>query len=169
MSKFIRDVETERVIKQLLNSLGMPDISYLELQLMGGIFVCGRCENQFANEWEKIVSLIFTNTSLRQLCNLFQVAHYIEKLRKWGDKISVTYHFRHPIVLHNVHDHELAHIRKPLVRLLSKADDNSLGSFTIARIRSGFLKQVYCHLCDKSGLRSTQIREEKLLDHMHDV
>ncbi|CAE6381062.1 unnamed protein product [Rhizoctonia solani] len=65
VSSYHRHELAETVSKALLREIDMVDISYLELAVMGGVFVCRRCRMRKAKDWKGVVQ------------------HYIEELRSW--------------------------------------------------------------------------------------
>ncbi|KAG8727640.1 hypothetical protein FRC11_012762 [Ceratobasidium sp. 423] len=106
---YVRHAAKETIVKALLRQLQMPDVAYIELENMGRVFVCGRCDHGRAMEWYKLVR------------------HYHLKRRDWVDGRFVrnTYGTRHPITFRNVHDLELGTNPKPLVRVVPSEENST--------------------------------------------
>ncbi|QRV84681.1 valine-tRNA ligase [Ceratobasidium sp. AG-Ba] len=99
---FGRDPKTMRVVKLMLQDLGMPDVSHVELNVMRERFMCGRCLDQEPTSWSSCVW------------------HYMEHLESWERQTDPTRQpaIRHPIEIRNPHDIDSLDDRKPLIRLL---------------------------------------------------
>jgi hypothetical protein len=53
--EYVRHAGKEKIVKALLQELGMPDVAHVELQMMGKVFVCGRCNRDQPISWESMV------------------------------------------------------------------------------------------------------------------
>jgi hypothetical protein len=58
LARVYRHEEVEKVTRTLLDSLGMPDIAYIELKTLGAVFLCGRCCDNKLKTWDEIVSVL---------------------------------------------------------------------------------------------------------------
>ncbi|KAG8725519.1 hypothetical protein FRC09_013758 [Ceratobasidium sp. 395] len=90
--------DAKRVAKELLKHLGMEDAAHVEMKTMGSRFVCGRCADRKARDWNGIIG------------------HYLEEQRRrrhTQEQSSI------PITqIHNLSHH----IDKPLVEIVSSKD-----------------------------------------------
>ncbi|KAG9128585.1 hypothetical protein FRC07_000018 [Ceratobasidium sp. 392] len=144
-----RDPEIERIIKELLWSLGMPDVTRIELQVLGARFTCGRCLDKRPKSWDRTVK------------------HYIRVAKLWEilkDKQG-KHPTRHPVVYQNVHDFEWTENTKPPVRLLTPEEaTNSAKPPTSLRLTS-----PTCLPCEGTGRQVLHLEMADMLVHLQDV
>ncbi|QRV84693.1 valine-tRNA ligase [Ceratobasidium sp. AG-Ba] len=100
LSGYKRNSLAEKVIKTLLDVLGTPDVTRIELQVMGPRFRCGRCIVEIPKTWDELVE------------------HYIQASSPPCSRLKTPP--RHPIPFRNVHDFDLPNAVKPLLLLLTK-------------------------------------------------
>ncbi|EUC53742.1 hypothetical protein RSOL_016750, partial [Rhizoctonia solani AG-3 Rhs1AP] len=55
LQPYVRHFGKETVVKALLRELDMPNVTHIELEYMGKVFVCGRCTPGEAMGWNEIV------------------------------------------------------------------------------------------------------------------
>ncbi|KAG8708242.1 hypothetical protein FRC08_000042, partial [Ceratobasidium sp. 394] len=150
LDHFVRDVETEEIVKPLLRDLGMPDVAHIELQIMGSRFVCGRCADKKPKGWAGMV------------------AHYIDALEFWGtnkDNES-AHHTQRQIVFRNVHDLKPTDGSEPLVRTLQGEIPKSTAH---TKASSDDTEKPHCYLCEGCGWPILRLRPEDMLAHMRDL
>ncbi|KAG8721007.1 hypothetical protein FRC09_008628 [Ceratobasidium sp. 395] len=143
---YARDTKTERVVKLMLQDLGLPDVSYIELKVMGERFMCGRCCDSPPESWTSFVW------------------HFTEELDAWDRQSNTVQQLplRHSIELRNVHDIESPNTR-PLVRLLSPKKASKLkGAFEDS------WQRPQCYLCEAARLDSLHTHPTFMINHMKD-
>ncbi|KAG9081934.1 hypothetical protein FS749_007278 [Ceratobasidium sp. UAMH 11750] len=59
-ARMYRHLEAEGITKALLHGLGMPDVAYIQLLLMGASLVCGRCDDNQPRTWDQIVGVFLS-------------------------------------------------------------------------------------------------------------
>ncbi|KAG8767564.1 hypothetical protein FRC12_006170 [Ceratobasidium sp. 428] len=141
---YARDTKTERVVKLMLQDLGLPDVSHIELKVMGERFMCGRCCDYEPDSWTSFVW------------------HFLRELDTWDRRGNAVQQLpvRHGIELRNVHDIESPNTR-PLVQLLSQ----ELASKLKEAFENSWLRPQ-CYLCQAAGCDS--FRTRFMIDHMKD-
>ncbi|CEL62335.1 hypothetical protein RSOLAG1IB_10388 [Rhizoctonia solani AG-1 IB] len=102
-----RHTMAERVAKAMLKEIKMPDVSYLELAVMGEVFVCERCHLKRAKNWKDMIQ------------------HYLDELESWDVSLLVNPRFktRHPVVMYSAHC--LSSIT-PLIRIAEEQEVNDM-------------------------------------------
>ncbi|KAG9123855.1 hypothetical protein FRC07_013732 [Ceratobasidium sp. 392] len=105
-TRIYRHLEAEKVAKALLRDLGMPDIAYSELCMLGASFACGRCQDCEPKKWNGMVN------------------HYREQVQLWHKLQSQNPQFKTSlsIVFRDVHDLGSSSASRPLVRRLTKQE-----------------------------------------------
>ncbi|KAG8795864.1 hypothetical protein FRC12_008587 [Ceratobasidium sp. 428] len=148
LDHFARDVEAEEIVKALLRSFGMPDVTHVELRVMGRRFACGRCTNTKPQSWYEIVN------------------HYTNAFKQWNDQkdCKSEYATRHPIVFQNVHNLQLADDSKPLVQLLEEDNSKSTRRTTFATLPDALL----CYLCRGTARPTPEMDCSEMMAHMQD-
>ncbi|KAH7332924.1 hypothetical protein B0J17DRAFT_676952 [Rhizoctonia solani] len=105
---YVRHPGKEAIVKALLRELQMPDAAYVELENMGKVFICGRCNHNRPTEWDALVE------------------HYHLRRRDWVGNTFIpnSYQTRHPVIFRNLHDLGSDTNPKPLVRIASSEGNN---------------------------------------------
>ncbi|CAE6439886.1 unnamed protein product [Rhizoctonia solani] len=103
VSSYQRHGLAEKATKALLKGLDMVDASYLELAVMGEVFVCESCRMQKAKDWKGMVQ------------------HYLDELRSWDVSLLVNPRFktRHPVDFANAHSISYDRNGAPLIRVVT--------------------------------------------------
>ncbi|KAG9126048.1 hypothetical protein FRC07_005113 [Ceratobasidium sp. 392] len=114
-TRIYRHLEAEKVAKALLRDIGMPDIAYIELCVLGASFACGRCQDCQPKKWSDMVN------------------HYRQKVQLWHKLQTQNPQFKtsSSVVFRDVHDLGSSSASKPLIRRLTKqeaVDANALYS-----------------------------------------
>ncbi|KAG9123852.1 hypothetical protein FRC07_013729 [Ceratobasidium sp. 392] len=148
-TRMYRHLEAESVAKALLRDLGMPDIAYIELCVMGASFACGRCHDCRPKKWYGMVN------------------HYQQEVQLWHKLQAQKPKFKtsSSIVFRDVHNLTSSSTCKPLVRRLTKqeaVDADMLYS-------SNTSQQTVCILCHNYRLRPDVRTQLQLQSHMKDL
>ncbi|KAG8784601.1 hypothetical protein FRC12_018512 [Ceratobasidium sp. 428] len=150
---YTRDIETEVIVKALLQQLGMQDVTWIELNVMKKRFSCGRCSSKIPRTWKLLV------------------IHYIEALTIWNkDKdLEGEHPTRHPVVFQNVHDLKSTHY-KPLVQLLSEEEALQMDALELtSSINGSAFSRPLCFLCKANRRSEIRLSQENMAVHMQDV
>ncbi|CAE6518070.1 unnamed protein product [Rhizoctonia solani] len=141
---YVRHAGKESIVKALLKELDMPDVVHVELQDMGKVFVCGRCDYGKVMGWDALVD------------------HYHLTRRDWLGNYFIrnTYRTRHPVIFNNLHDlgHDIN--PKPLVRIASNEGNNTLSS-------QNSTKQ--CIICHGVDLHRPFKLASQMIEHMREI
>ncbi|KAG8790870.1 hypothetical protein FRC12_010794 [Ceratobasidium sp. 428] len=150
---YTRDLETEVIVKTLLQQLGMQDVTWVELKVMKNIFLCGRCPSKIPRTWRLLI------------------IHYIAALGTW-DKAKDSKGEQptcHPVVFNNVHDLKSTY-HKPLVQLLSEEEALQTAALINASFINGSASsRPLCFLCKATGRPEVRLSQENMAVHMQDV
>ncbi|CUA68895.1 hypothetical protein RSOLAG22IIIB_08143 [Rhizoctonia solani] len=141
---YVRHAGKESIVKALLEELKMPDVAHVELQDMGKVFACGRCDYREVMGWDALVD------------------HYHLKRRDWLGNHSIrnTYRTRHPVIFNNLHDLGHGINPKPLVRIAPNEDKVVLSSQN---------STSQCILCHGIDLHRTFKLASQMIEHMREI
>ncbi|KAG8740445.1 hypothetical protein FRC10_004310 [Ceratobasidium sp. 414] len=149
LTRIYRHLEAERVVKALLGDLNMPDMAYIELLVIGALFMCRRCHGSRPKKWHDMVN------------------HYRQEIHSWGKLQGQESQFKtqSPITFRNIHDLNSSSASRPLVQRLTKqealAANNSYSSNTS--------RHAACILCCNYQLCPIIKGSLQLQSHMNDV
>ncbi|QRV99027.1 valine-tRNA ligase [Ceratobasidium sp. AG-Ba] len=150
---FKRNASAGRIVKFMLQNLGMPDASHIELNAMGERFMCARCVDAGPQSWTSLVRHILRETRLS---------------REQNDPAQQP-PVRYPITTRVLHEIDGPANSEPLVRLLDKEEAKKLKR---AYDRNSFTCDN-CYLCEvttKSWFPGHSIKFIELhLSDKHDV
>ncbi|KAG8713385.1 hypothetical protein FRC08_013313 [Ceratobasidium sp. 394] len=148
-ARMYRHLEAEGITKALLHGLGMPDVAYIQLLLMGASLVCGRCDDNQPRTWDQIID------------------HYRQEAQHWTNLQGRTPEFetKRPPKFANVHDLNSISSPKPFVQRLIPQEIASLTNSSPLDVKKSFCcilcrNHQVCHAFKKLTLVST---------HMNDV
>ncbi|KAF8605505.1 hypothetical protein BDV93DRAFT_554867 [Ceratobasidium sp. AG-I] len=140
--------KASKATQVLLNSLGIPEVSFPELLHLGDCFVCERCNEtqpqgwvdianhyvQQCQDWNDIqvsvacfceLGIIYYNNHDPKPRN--NVNHYVKQGQDWNDiQVDVAHFHKLGIIYHNSHDLQPFNTARPLIRLLSTEDRDVL-------------------------------------------
>ncbi|KAG9128587.1 hypothetical protein FRC07_000020 [Ceratobasidium sp. 392] len=153
LEPWVRDIETEKIVKSLLRDLMMPDVAHIDLKLMKSRFVCGRCTDQRPKSWDEMVR------------------HYISELKFWNIQQDKSAHHPvyHPIIVQNVHDLEVMDNSKPLVRLLTEEESTEVTALASDLTSNTFLSRLCCYLCRATGRALFLLGPNDMPVHLYNV
>ncbi|KAG8784068.1 hypothetical protein FRC12_018997 [Ceratobasidium sp. 428] len=161
-SLFARDTETERVVKLMLQDLGLSNASHIELDTMGERFMCGRCYDSHPDSWHGFVCHVKVQGNFIDNWHI-QVWHFMEELEIWDRQGNTIRQppVRHQIELRNVHDIEAPSTR-PLVQFLSEEK--------ASKMKKAFEKwsRPHCYLCEAIGWDVLGSYPTYIIDHLRD-
>ncbi|CAE6407811.1 unnamed protein product [Rhizoctonia solani] len=137
-----RHTMAERVAKAMLKEIKMPDVSYLELAVMGEVFVCERCHLKRAKNWKDMIQ------------------HYLDELESWDVSLFVNPRFktRHPVVMYSAHC--LSSIT-PLIRI---AEEQEVNDMALAADQSG--SPIVCIPCKNYARMFVATNMEEMECHL---
>ncbi|KAG9119697.1 hypothetical protein FRC07_005144, partial [Ceratobasidium sp. 392] len=143
IGKFKRHAEAQKAARMLLENLGKPNATFLEMKAAGQRYRCGRCHDRGGYTWEEIVN----HFVLEQ-----QTWDRVQKQRSDLDKRGITFR--------NVHDSAFV-TDEPMINSMTKDE-----TFEMHNVEN----DKVCKVCSKiGGLPEVRAKEDRIIAHLVDV
>ncbi|KAG9102603.1 hypothetical protein FRC07_010203 [Ceratobasidium sp. 392] len=147
LGKFKRHPEAQAAARILLEHLGKPNATFLEMKSAGKSYMCGRCHDIITYSWEELVQ------------------HYLQHKQTWGQAQKQQGELtRRGVTFRNVHNPAFE-TNKPMVKIVSKEE----GITAVSNLLQGMNIKA-CNVCHKfTFLPPVRGSEEKIIEHVRDV